>query len=490
MVRKTKIICTIGPSSESYKALENLIFNGMDIARINTSHSSKEEAKKKIETIRAISIKRKTNTAIILDLQGPKIRIGKLTKDIMLKDGQQIILTIHDILANANKKSGSNSKLSFSIAANQVIKVNYDKFLNDIRENCTIFIDDGLIECRIQKINKLGGYAEALVIRGGPLSSNKGINLPGLSVSVNSVTEKDIDFLNFGIEMGVDFIAQSFVRDAEDIKKIKTIIKEKNSHIMVIAKIEKHEAVSNFDSILKQADAIMIARGDLGIEVPQEDVPNIQKEIIKKANMVGKPVITATQMLDSMIRNPRPTRAEVSDVANAIFDGSDAVMLSGETAAGSYPIEALKTMVRIINKTEETLDYKEIMQKKFAVKQHTITEAISFAACEIASVLCAKAIITSTQSGSTARQVSKSRPESMIIGTSPHEWVIRQLMITWGVIPAKTKFFGSVDKMIEETVSVSKKLGYIEEGDRVVITGGIFMNKPGSTNFINVKEIE
>ncbi|MCL5071225.1 MAG: pyruvate kinase [Actinobacteria bacterium] len=489
-MRKTKIICTIGPSSESYEAIENLIFNGMDIARINTSHCSKEEAKKKIENIRAISMKRKTNTAVILDLQGPKIRVGRLVKDIILEDGQQIILTIRDIFSTANKKNNINSNSSLSKEVIPVIKVNYDKFLDDIRENCIIFIDDGLLEFRIQKINKLDGYADAVVIRGGLLSSNKGINLPGLSVSVNSVTEKDMDFLNFGIEVGVDFIAQSFVRDAEDIKKIKSIIKEKNSHVMVIAKIEKHEAVSNFDSILKQADAIMVARGDLGIEVPQEDVPNIQKEIIKKANMVGKPVITATQMLDSMIRNPRPTRAEVSDVANAILDGSDAVMLSGETAAGGYPVEALKTMVRIINKTEETLDYNEIMQKKFAVKQHTITEAISFAACEIASVLGAKAIITSTQSGSTARQVSKSRPESIIIGTSPHEWVIGQLMITWGVIPAKTKFFGSVDKLIGEAVSVSKKLGYIKKGDIVVITGGIFMNKPGSTNFINVKEIE
>lgn len=489
-MKKTKIICTIGPSSDTYKLLEDLIFNGMDIARINTSHSSKDEAKKKIEDIRAISLKHKTNTAIILDLQGPKIRIGKLDKDIMLKDGQQIILTIHEILPAANKNIDCNSKSNLSAAPLPVIKVNYDKFLDDIRENCTIFIDDGLIECRIQKINKPDGYAEALVIRGGLLSSNKGINLPGLSVSVNSVTEKDLDFLNFGIEMGVDFIAQSFVRSAEDINKIKSIIKEKNSHIMVIAKIEKHEAVSNFDSILKQADAIMIARGDLGVEVPQEDVPNIQKEIIKKANMVGKPVITATQMLDSMIRNPRPTRAEVSDVANAIFDGSDTVMLSGETASGNYPLEALKTMVRIINKTEETLDYKEIMQKKFAVKQNTITEAISFAACEIASVLNAKAIITTTQSGSTARQISKTRPESIIIGTSPHEWVLRQLMITWGVIPVKTRYFSSVDKMIKEAVYVSKKLGYIVERDKVIITGGIFMNRPGSTNFINVKEIE
>ena len=259
---------------------------------------------------------------------------------------------------------------------------------------------------------------------------------------------------------------------------------------MVIAKIEKHEAVANFDAILKRADAIMIARGDLGIEIPPEDVPGIQKDIIRKSNNAGKPVITATQMLDSMIRNPRPTRAEVSDVANAIYDGSDALMLSGETASGQFPVESFEMMARIINKTEEDLDYKEIIQKKFKLKQYTITEAISFAACEIANVLNVKAIITATQSGSTARQISKNRPESTIIGASPNEWVIRQLMISWGVNPVRTKFTENIDTMIREAVDVSRKTGHVLEGEKVVITGGIMSSKPGSTDFINVWEVE
>jgi pyruvate kinase len=480
-LRKTKIICTIGPASKSYKTLESLALNGMDIARINASHSSKVEIKQIVNAVREISSDNGLNIAVMLDLQGPKIRIGTLDKNIKLKNNQNVIFTIKD-----------NNQIPdiFHDGNIPVVKVDYDKFLVDIKAGRAIFIDDGLIECKILDIQKDRGFAKAIVVRGGVLKSHKGINLPGLTVSINSVTEKDIDFLNFGLDLGVDFIAQSFVRDADDVRKIKDIIKDRECHTMVIAKIEKHEAVANFDAILKQADAVMVARGDLGVEIPEEDVPNIQKEIIKKSNMVGKPVITATQMLDSMIRNPRPTRAEVSDVANAIFDGSDAVMLSGETAAGNFPLESLKMMVRIINKTEEALDYKEIMNKKFEIIQHTITEAISFAACEIANVLGVKAIITSTQSGSTARQISKNKPRSIIIGASSSDWVVKQLMVSWGVIPVKTKCMHNIDNMIEEAVTTTKNLGYVEVGDKVVITGGILINRPGSTNFINVKEVE
>ncbi|MCJ7728176.1 MAG: pyruvate kinase, partial [Actinobacteria bacterium] len=312
----------------------------------------------------------------------------------------------------------------------------------------------------------------------------------------DSVTKKDLEFLNLGLKLEVDFIAQSFVRNSYDIEKIKRVISGKKSHAMVIAKIEKNEAVDNFDSILNSADAVMVARGDLGIEMDPEEIPNIQKRIIKKANILGKPVITATQMLDSMMRNPRPTRAEVSDVANAIIDGSDSVMLSGETAVGKYPLESLKMMVKIINKTEASLDYdtilrnNTIMRKKLKIDRNTITEAISFASCEIANMLNAKAIISSTESGHTARQVSKNRPRSMIIGVSPNQRVVRQLMISWGVVPAKTKFTKNIDMMIDESINVSKKLKYINIGDRVVITAGVLVNKPGSTNLINVKEVE
>jgi pyruvate kinase len=480
MLKKTKIICTIGPSSKPIKILEKLISGGMDIARINTSHSSQEEIKEIITDIREISALHNKNTAILLDLQGPKIRVGLLDKDIELKTGRKVIFTI-----SAKNKIIEN----FPDKNIEKIKIDYENFLDDIKEESSVFLDDGLFECKILKIYKSKGYAEAKVIMGGILKSHKGINLPGVSISIDSVTKKDIEFLNFGIDLKVDFIAQSFVRQAEDVKQIMDIIKNKNSHIMVIAKIEKHEAVTNFNSILRQADGIMIARGDLGVEINQEDLPYIQKSIIKKANLAGKPVITATQMLDSMIRNPRPTRAEVSDVANAIIDGSDAVMLSGETASGKFPLEAFEMMLKIIYRTESNLNYQEIIQKNFEIQQKTITDAISFASCDIANDLSSKAIITSTQSGNTARQVAKNKPKSIIIGASPHDWVIRQLMLSWGVFPVKTKHTDNINKLIEESVSVAKEHGYIKKGDTVIITGGVMINKPGSTNFINVKEI-
>lgn len=480
MLKKTKIICTIGPSSKSHKILEKLILGGMDIARINTSHTTLEEITETINNIRSIASHHNKNTAILLDLQGPKIRVGQLEKVLKLKSGQKVIFTVKENIDDLEGLVDKNI---------DIVNVDYKNFLDDIKEESTIFLDDGLLECKILKIYKGKGYSEALVVRGGILKSHKGINLPGVSASIDSVTERDLEFLNFGIDAEVDFIAQSFVRQAEDVRQIKDIIRNKKSHIMVIAKIEKHEAVANFSSILRQADGIMIARGDLGVEIDQEDIPYIQKDIIKKTNLAGKPVITATQMLDSMIRNPRPTRAEVSDVANAILDGSDAVMLSGETAAGKFPIEAFEMMVKIINKTESTLDYQEIIQKKFEIRQNTITDAISFASCEIANELSSKAIITSTQSGNTARQVSKNKPRSIIIGASPHDWVIRQLMISWGVIPAKTDFTDNINKLIEEAINVTKENGYVNKGDTVVITGGVMINKPGSTNFINVKEI-
>jgi pyruvate kinase len=503
-LRKTKIICTIGPSSIEADILEQLMLGGMDIARINTSHSSREDTVNKIKLVRSIAKKHNLNTAIMLDLQGPKIRVGKLEDDILLDDGQDIIFSVSE------PDNGKNSKDLFlepQISQGKslpgkgksggknpdnlvMVNVEYKQFLEDIREGCRIFIDDGLIELTVISIDKKTGIAKAKVIRGGTLKSKKGINLPGITVSVNSITEKDLEFLDLGIENNVDFVAQSFVRNSQDIRQIKDVISKHRSHIMVIAKIEKHEAVADFDNILKYSDGIMIARGDLGIEIPEEDVPNIQKDIIRKSNLAGKPVITATQMLDSMIRNPRPTRAEVSDVANAIFDGSDALMLSGETAAGAFPVRSLQMMVRIINRAEENLDYSEILRKKFTQKQHSITEAISFAACEMANVLGASAIITATQSGSTARQVSKNRPSCMIIGASSHEYVIRQLMLSWGVIPVRTEFTQNVDSMLNETVEVSKKAGYIKEGEKVIITGGILSSRPGSTNFINIREIE
>ena len=456
----------------------------MDIARINTSHSDTGEVSILVKKIRKISSENNKNTAIILDLQGPKIRIGELKENIELKSGQNIIFT-------TSKKAILPKEYN-----DPIIEVSYSGFIEDIKEGGTIFIDDGLIECRVKKIDKKARTALCRTIIGGMLSSNKGINLPDVSVSVDSVTRKDIEFLKLGIKLKVDFIAQSFVRNKKDIIRVKNEINKSGSTIKIIAKIEKHEAVNAFDSILEVSDAIMVARGDLGIEIDAEAVPSVQKNIIKKSNLEGKPVITATQMLNSMIGNPRPTRAEVSDVANAIIDGSDAVMLSGETAVGKYPVKALEMMVRITRETEKTLDYdailrnNAILRKKLKIPHNTITEAISFAACEIGNILRVDAIITSTESGFTARQVSKSRPRSMIIGTSPNQWVVRQLMLSWGVIPILTRSSKNIDNMIEEDIRAAKEKGYINKNDTVVITAGVLVNKPGSTNLINVREIE
>lgn len=483
-LRKTKVICTIGPASKSEDILNGLISRGMDIARINSSHSDEQEVVEIIRKIRKISDKLKKNTAVILDLQGPKIRVGDLENKINLGRKQRVIFTTTD------KYDSDYSNI------NHIVKVTYKKFIEDIKKGSHIFIDDGLIECRVLEVNQPEKLAVCEVLTGGILRSHKGINLPGIGISENTVTRKDLKFLELGIKLKVDFIAQSFVRSADDIKKVKKILKDKQSNAMVIAKIEKQEAVKNFDAILEAADAVMVARGDLGIEMNEEEVPYIQKNIIKKANMVGKPVITATQMLNSMMKSPRPTRAEVSDVANAIIDGSDSVMLSGETAVGKYPLESLKMMVKIINKTEVSLDYdailrnNAILRKKLKISHNTITEAISYASCEIANILNARAIISSTESGYTARQVSKNRPKSMIIGTSPNQWVVRQLMMSWGVVPSKVKFTKNIDMMIEESIGVSKKLKYINKGDTVVITAGVMVNKPGSTNLINIKEVE
>ncbi len=483
-MRKTKIICTIGPASKDEKILKKMITGGMDIARINSSHSSPDEVVEMVRKIRKISKEFNKNTAIILDLQGSKIRVGKLKNKVKLCKKQKVIFTTKD---DCNLDSGNNQN---------IIKVTYKKFIEDIKKGSSIFINDGLIECRVKEIDRLKKTAVCEVVTGGILESYKGINLPGITISADSITKKDIEFLELGLKLEVDFIAQSFVRNSGDIERIKKAIHDKKSHIMVIAKIEKHEAVNNFDDILNSADAIMVARGDLGIEVNPEDIPYLQKEIIKKSNRAGKPVVTATQMLDSMMRNPRPTRAEVSDVANAIIDGSDAIMLSGETAIGEYPLESLEMMVKIINKTEVSLDYdlllrnSDIKNKKLRVNYDTITGAISFASCEIARILNAKAIISSTESGHTARQVSKNKPKSIIIGASSHDWVIRQLMISRGVVPVKTKPARNIDMMIDESVNVSKKLKYVSAGNIVVITAGVMLNKPGSTNLINVKEVE
>ncbi|MEI7616747.1 MAG: pyruvate kinase [Actinomycetota bacterium] len=477
MNKFTKIVCTIGPSSTSVEILLKLFKAGMNVARLNFSHGTYADHLIAIKNIRLAAQKSGLNIAIMQDLQGPKIRIGLLPAEgIPVKKGQKLIFDT------------GTSQYSVNKSGIPIFPVQYKHLHKDLKPKDIVLVEDGLIETQVNSIK--GTQITVTASRDCKFKSHKGINLPGVSISIDSITKRDLDFLHFGIDLKVDFIAQSFVRQAEDVRQLMDIIKDRKSSIMVIAKIEKHEAVTNFNSILRQADGIMIARGDLGVEINQEDLPYIQKSIIKKANLAGKPVITATQMLDSMIRNPRPTRAEVSDVANAIIDGSDAVMLSGETASGKYPVEAFEMMLKIINKTENTLDYQEIIQKNFEIQQKTITDAISFASCDIANDLSSKAIITFTQTGNTARHVSKNKPKCMVIGASPNDWVIRQLMMSWGVIPIKTKYTDNINILIDEAVSSAREHGYIKKGDTVVITGGVMINIPGSTNYINVKEVE
>jgi pyruvate kinase len=489
LLKKTKIICTIGPSSKDPKKLERLIIGGMDVARINTSHSNFDEISEIIKDIRKISADLGKETSIMLDLQGPKIRLGKFTNEIEVKTGDLIILYGRDGFDINKSKKVYDYIHSNNMDLPRILMIDLEEFAGYVGKGSKIFIDDGLIELRVVLSFKKDDAALCEVVIGGTIKTRKGVNIPNASIGLDALTDADRAFLDFSLDLEIDFVAQSFVRNKDDVIKLKKIIESKKSNALIIAKIENREAVDNFEEILDKADGIMIARGDLGIELDAEEVPSIQKNMIKNANGKGKPIITATQMLDSMIRNPSPTRAEVSDVANAIYDGTDAVMLSGETAAGRYPLGSLDMMVRIILHTESEIDYDMIIRSKFDQKRETITEAMSFAACEIASVLGAKAIITATQSGQTARHISKNKPKGVIIGVSPNQWVARQLLLSWGVIPVKSTFRKTIDKILEEAINLPLEQNYIKKGDVAVITGGFLVNRPGSTNFINVIKV-
>ncbi len=489
LLKKTKIVCTIGPTSKEPKIIEKLISGGMDVARINTSHSNFEEIEEIIQIVKKASKDLGKEVAIMLDLQGPKIRLGSFKNDIEVNLGDILVLHGVDGFILNDHKELYDFVQKNSIDRSRVLKIDLENFSSHVESGSKLFIDDGLLELKVLKSFRKEDAAVCEVIIGGILKSKKGVNIPKASIELDALTREDKEYLNYSLKLEVDFIAQSFVRNKDDIQKLKEIIDANESKALIIAKIENRQAVDNFLEILDKADGIMIARGDLGIELDAEDVPSIQKFMINRANSSGKPIITATQMLDSMIRNPTPTRAEVSDVANAIYDGSDALMLSGETAAGKYPIQALSMMVRIIMRTEAEIDYETMIKTKFNLTRETITEAMSFAACEVANVLKAQAIITATQSGKTARQISKNRPQSLIIGISPNQWVTRQLLLSWGVVPIKSTFKKSINKIIEEAISLPLDEKYLNKGDIAVITGGIMVNQPGSTNFINVVKV-
>ncbi len=467
-MRKTKIVCTIGPASDDLKTLKGLLLSGMNVARLNFSHGTHEEHARRIAMIRRAAEETEKNVALMLDTKGPEIRLGFFKEEpVYLEQGARVTLTTEEIKGNRER-----------------IPVTYGGLPRDVRKGDTILLDDGLIELEV--LSALAREILCRVVNGGEITSQKGVNVPGAALNLPALTDKDIEDIKFGIEHNFDFLAASFVRKAADVLDIRRVLEESGAQIDIISKIENREAVQNLEEIIKVSDGVMVARGDLGVEIPVEEVPLVQKTIIKLCNRAGKPVVTATQMLESMLHKPRPTRAEASDVANAIFDGTDAVMLSGETAAGKYPLEAVRTMARIAERAEAALQYGEILGEKRCVSQRTVTDAISYASCATAQDLGAAAIITSTESGHTARMVSKYRPQAPVVAVTPHAGVMRKLALTWGVQPLLAASKRNTDEMMSTAVEVSLKAGLIKGGDLVVFTAGIPVGVRGTTNLIRV----
>ena len=463
-IKKTKIVCTLGPVSENEETLRELIKNGLNVCRLNFSHGSHEEHKGRMDLVKKLREELNMPTAILLDTKGPEIRTGKFdAPEVLLEEGQTFTITMKDVMGNK-----------------EMCTVSYKGLANDVKTGDTILIDDGLVGLTVKEVN--GDDIVCEVQNAGIVKNHKGVNVPGVKVNLPAITEKDRSDIEFGIEQGIDFIAASFVRKVSDVLAIREILEENNAtHIKIISKIENQEGVDNLDEIIEVSDGIMVARGDLGVEIPTEEIPVVQKLMIKKCNEAGKPVITATQMLDSMIRNPRPTRAEVTDVANAIYDGTDAIMLSGETAAGKYPVEAVKTMATIAKRAEETMRNRRTKINK----SKNVTDAISYATCTTAMDLDARAILSSTASGHTARMVSKFRPDCPIIATTSDESVRRQLSLTWGVLPVMRNKSANTDQVIVNSIEAAKTAEYVNENDIVVITAG----GSETTNLIKVETV-
>lgn len=470
-MRKTKIVCTIGPASESVEKLTQLIEAGMNVSRLNFSHGNHEEHAARIKNIRVAAEKTGKKIGILLDTKGPEIRTNDMENGaVELKTGQECIISMNEVLGTAEKFS-----------------VTYDQLIDDVHPGAKILLDDGLIGLEVISIDKEENQIKTKVLNAGILKNKKGVNVPGVSVNLPGITEKDTKDILFGIEQGVDFIAASFVRRATDVLEIRQLLEENNgSHIQIIPKIENQEGVDNINEILEVSDGLMVARGDLGVEIPAEEVPLVQKDLIKKCNTQGKPVITATQMLDSMQRNPRPTRAEASDVANAIFDGSDAIMLSGETAAGQYPVEAVQTMHNIASRAESALNHKELLSLRSKETEHNITDAIGQSVAHTALNLEVNAIITPTESGHTARMISKYRPKAPIIAVTSNDHVVRRLALVWGVYPQLGQKAETTDEMLASAVEESVNSGHVSHGDLVVITAGVPVGEAGTTNLMKI----
>lgn len=468
-MRRTKIICTMGPATDNEETLKDLMLSGMDVARLNFSHGSHEEALERINRIKKVREELDIPVAILLDTKGPEIRI-KDFKDgsVELKEGQKFILCTNDV-------EGDETQVS----------INYKHLPKDVSEGDKILIDDGLIEMEVLSIKSSKIICQ--VKNGGVISNKKGVNVPNVSLSMPYMSQKDIDDILFGIEQDVDFVAASFVRTAADVKEIKNLLRDNGGRdIRVIAKIENAEGVANINDIIRETHGIMIARGDMGVEIDMQDLPVIQKNLIKKTYRAGKVVITATQMLDSMIRNPRPTRAETTDVANAIYDGTSAIMLSGETAIGKYPVETVRTMASIAERTENDIDYVKRLDRMNFDSRMDVTNAISHATCTTAHDLHASAVIALTYSGGTAMQISRFRPTCPIIAPTLSMKARRQLNLSWGVIPIMSETRKNTDELFDHAVECAQRTGLIKDGDLVVITGGAPVGVAGTTNIMKV----
>ena len=471
-MRKTKIVCTLGPATDNEDVLRQMMLAGMNVARCNFSHATYDEHRKRMDMIKKLRKEVGQPVAILLDTKGPEVRV-KNFKDgrVTLEEGQLFTLT-------ADEVEGTKDKVS----------VTYNRLYEDLEVGMRVLIDDGLIEMTVEQVDRTNIVCR--VINGGVVSNHKGVNVPDVDLSMPYISDKDREDILFGISQDVDFIAASFVQKKEDILQLRRLL-EKNggSDIKIIAKIENAQGVTNIDDIIEVSDGIMVARGDMGVEIPYEEVPVIQKKIIKKVYRTGKQVITATQMLESMIKNPRPTRAETTDVANAVYDGTSAIMLSGETAAGAYPVEAVKTMVRIAERTEQDVDYRKRFYQSARETDADLTNAICHASCTTALDLNAKAIVTVTKSGTSARMLSKYRPESDIISCATTEKVCRQLSLTWGVTPIVIKEEKEVFHLFDKAIQAAVKMKLLEAGDLTVITSGVPIGVSGTTNMMKVQVV-
>ena len=472
-MRRTKIICTLGPAVDSEDMIRTLIRTGMDAARFNFSHGSHPEHLERLNMLKSVRDAMGRPVATILDTKGPEIRIKSFeAKTVTLEPGDTFTLTTEDVVGNQGW-----------------VSVTYPQLHQELQPGQEILIDDGLVAIRVDRIEDT--KIICTVENGGTLSANKSINIPGVHIQLPALTEKDIDDIRFGVENDFDFIAASFVRRAADVEAVRAVLHDcGGDDVKIIAKIENQEGVDNLDDILEAADGIMVARGDLGVEIPAARVPILQKQMIRKGLQLGKPVITATQMLDSMMRNPRPTRAEVSDVANAVYDGTGCVMLSGETAGGKYPVEALTAMVGIVTETESAIDYWKQFQKQRVLPASNINDAITHTCCLTAKDLDAKAILTATSSGRSARMICRFRPACPIAALTMHEKVRRQLNISWGVTPFLTGEVTSTDRIFSLSAEVALKERLVQNGDTVVITAGVPLGKSGSTNLIKAQIID